>query len=375
MNRHFFRMAWGGFIAAIETDPPSTFNAGDGQIFAMIPSKKTCVLLALLVLPILTAGCTTPTHDLYLFGSINSAGRVAGSRDTALNGLYRRTPDGGFAHLGLNYPAMLTGSFDPRDARVCYVAALSGVLRTADGGRTWRIATSWDMTESKSIMVDPNDPDTVYAALPDGVGVSSDRGTTWQRRENGLPSRGKYTQVITVDRTRAGRVLAGCEVGIYLTEDAAKSWRQVLPTRETVNDLQQSPHDLKLWIAATQSAGALVSRDGGLTWEKIPGVPSAHALYNVAFDATHPQRLALASWTYGLLTSEDGGANWTERNAGLPAPPRVWRTAVDPDTGRLYAAITGRALYVSDDFGRTWTNGGMENSRIQGFVFVPKSAR
>ncbi len=335
--------------------------------------NKTPVLLILAALLGSATLSAAPQHDLYLFGSINGTGRVVGSRDNAMNGVYRRTAGGDYTHFGLNYPAMLAGAFDPRDARVFYVAGINGVLVTRDGGQHWRIGTSWDMTEPKGVAVDPCAPDTVYAALPDGIGFSSDRGLTWTRRENGLPDRGKYTQVVTVDRTAAGRVLAGCESGIYLTADAGQSWRQVLATKETVNDIQQSPHDPKFWLAATQSAGVQVSRDGGLTWTAIPGVPAAKAHYNVAFDPTNAQRIAIGGWTYGLLTSEDGGATWVDRNAGLPEPHRVWRTAVDPDTGRLYAAVDGKALYISDDFGRTWKNGGMEGSRIQSFVFVPRA--
>lgn len=331
-------------------------------------------LLPLFLSAALLAGgtfATAASHDLYLFGGINGQGRVIGSRDAALNGIYRRAADG-FEHVGMNYPAMLTGSFDPRDARVFYVAAINGVLCTTDGGATWRVGTSWDMTEPKSVAVDPNAPDTVYAALPDGLGFSADRGRTWTRREHGLPARGKYTQVVTVDRTQAGRVLAGCETGIYLTDDAGQNWRRVFESTDTVNDLQQSQHDPKFWIAVSQSAGTLQSHDGGLTWEKLAAVPATNAFFNVAFDPTNPQRIALGSWMLGLFTSEDGGKTWTERNAGLPARHRVWRTAVDPDTGRLYAAVDNEAIYVSDDFGRTWKNGGMEQSRIQSFVFVPR---
>jgi photosystem II stability/assembly factor-like uncharacterized protein len=335
--------------------------------------KKNLPVFPLLwLLTGLLAGAA-PAHDLYLFGAVNITGRVVGSRDVAKNGVYVRSAEGGFAHRGINYPAMLTGSFDPRDARVFHVAALCGVLTTTDGGHSWRIGTGWDMTEPKSVMVDPNAPDTVYAALPDGLGVSTDRGHSWQRREQGLPARGKYTQVVTVDRTATGRVFAGCETGIYLTEDAAKNWRQVLVTVDTVTDIRQSPHDARHWIATTQSAGAQVSQDHGLTWAGISGLPADQALYNVAFDATAPGRIAVASWRLGLLASEDGGATWTARNAGLPANHRVWRTAVDPDTGRLYAAVDGEALFASDDFGRTWRRAGMEASRIQGFVFVPRA--
>lgn len=339
----------------------------------MKPTSRLLALLALAVLPALTAGCATAGHDLYLFGAVNIQGRVAGSRDTSLNGVYLRQADGSFRHLGVNYPAMLAGSFDPRDPRTFYVAALSGVLVTHDGGQSFRIGTSWDITEPKGVMVDPNAPDTVYAALPDGITVSTDRGQTWARREHGLPARGKYTQVVTVDRTRAGRVLAGCESGIYLTEDAAQSWRPVHPTQETVNDLQQSPHDQQFWLAATQSAGVLASHDGGLTWAPVPGLSAEKAHYNIAFDPTNARRIAIGGWTYGVLASEDGGRTWTARNEGLPAKHRVWRIAVDPDDGRLYAAVIYDSLYVSADFGRTWQAAGLPNSRISGFTFVPKA--
>jgi photosystem II stability/assembly factor-like uncharacterized protein len=256
-----------------------------------------------------------------------------------------------------------------------------------DGGQSWRCTTSWDMTEIKDVSVDPNSPDHVYIALPDGIAVSPDRGNTWPRMENGLPERGKFTFTIRVDRTQAGRVLAGCEAGIFLTENGAQSWRQVFRSKTTVDDIQQSPTDPKLWLAVTQADGALISRDGGLTWKQLPGAPSERALYNVAFDATHPSRLAIASWTYGVLTSEDGGATWTERNAGLPGkkagyrapsdagPHAVFRVGVDPDSGRLYASVIGEALYVSDDFGRTWKNGGLEGSQINRFVFLPREEK
>jgi photosystem II stability/assembly factor-like uncharacterized protein len=332
-------------------------------------------LLAGLGLPALLLGAT-PAHTLYVCAAFSNGSRVMGARDASMNGVFRRDADGKFEHVGLNYGLMISTAFDPRDANVFYVACLSGVLRTLDGGKSWRLVTGWDETEPKAIAVDSGNPDTVYTGLPDGVVVSHDRGSTWARAEQGLPERGKYTQVIRADRTRGGRVLIGCESGIYLTEDGARSWRRVFAAKDTVNDLQQSPHDAKLWYAVSQSAGALRSRDGGVTWEAVAGVPSEKALYNVAFDARDPQRLAIASWTYGLLASEDGGRTWTPRNAGLPEPSRVWRTAVDPDTGALYAAVFGQSLFQSKDFGRTWAVvPGMEGASVQTFTFVPAPAR
>lgn len=315
------------------------------------------------------------THDLYLCAAFNNGSRVMGSKDGSSNGVFHRTGVDEFTHVGINFPLTISTTFDPRNPDVFYVACLSGVLRTLDGGKSWRLVTGWDETEPKSIAVDPHAPDTVYTGLPDGIVVSTDRGQTWQRREQGLPERGKYTQVVHVDRTTAGRVFIGCESGIYLSDDGGKSWRRVLATKETVDDIQQSPHDPQLWLAVTQSAGALRSVDGGKTWTRIESVPSDRALYNVAFDARDPKRLAISGWAHGLLVSEDGGATWTARNDGLPAPAHVWRTAIDPDNGDLLAAVFGQGLFASSDSGRTWRPAGMAGASIQTFTFVPSPGR
>jgi photosystem II stability/assembly factor-like uncharacterized protein len=329
------------------------------------------ILFALLAACPLAAPATP--HDLYLAASINASSRVMGARGGALDGIYVRGADNSFGHVGHHLPLLITLAFDPRDPSRVYGAGLSGVMRSTDGGNTWRIVTGWQETEPKALAVDPVNHDTVYAGLPDGFIVSDDCGETWERREAGLPERGKYTQTLQVDRTRAGRVFAGCETGIYLTEDGARSWRRVFEAVDTVNDIQQSPHDPAHWIAVSQSAGALESRDSGLTWNPLPGAPSERALYSVAFDPRQPGRIAISSWTYGILTSEDDGRTWTDRNAGLPPLHRVWRTAVDPDDGRLYAAVYEHALYASSDFGRTWTAIGMEASVIRNFIFVPRA--
>jgi hypothetical protein len=334
---------------------------------------KTSLTLFMLLAGLAVAE-TAPRYDLYIAAAINK-GYVIGSTIVTTNGLFRRDEQGEWQHFGYNDTSIRGLAFDPRDRRVIYTAANNGCWRSLDGGKTWRITTSWDMTEPLDVTVDPNAPDTVYLALPDGIAVSPDRGQTWPRRESGLPERGKYTQVVAVDRTQAGRVLAGCESGIYLTENAAKQWTRVLPTATTVDDIVQSPHDSRLWVAVTQSNGAWRSRDRGQTWTKLAGVPSANALYNVIFDPTNPKRLAIGSWTHGILTSEDGGETWVARNTGIPAPHKAWRIAVDPGSGQLYASIVGAALYSSVDFGHTWKSEGFEDSVIQRFVFLPASAK
>ena len=334
--------------------------------------RRTFLLPALLAAAA-ELSAASPAYDFFICANVNR-NYVIGSKIETTNGLFQRdAKTSEWRHFGYNDTSISAVAFDPRDRKVIYTTTLNGIWRSLDGGETWRMTNSWDMTEGRDVEVDPHAPDTVYFALPDGVAVSTNRGETWERRERGLPERGKYTQTIAVDRTKAGRVLAGCEKGVFLTENSGHQWRQVLPTETTVNDVQQSPHDPKFWLAATESDGVWVSRDGGVTWMQFTGVPAGKAFYNVTFDPTKVKRMAVASWARGVWTTEDGGKTWMARNAGLPENARAWRVGVDPNEGRLYASIFQETLYYSDDFGRTWHPDALEGSLVNAFLFVPRN--
>ncbi len=321
------------------------------------------------------AQAAAPAYDFFICANINRD-YVIGSTITTTNGLFQRDEaTGEWRHFGYNDTSITALAFDPRDRNVIYTTTLNGLWRSLDGGETWKITTSWDVTEARDVAVDPNAPDTLYMGVPSGLVVSTDRAETWTRREKGLPDRGKYTQTVEVDRTKAGRVFAGTEKGIFLTENAGKSWRQVQPADETVNDIQQSPHDPKWWAAVSDKNGAWQSRDGGKTWKPFAVLPNDQPIYNITFDSTNASRLAIASWAHGVWTSEDAGATWQPRNAGLPENPRGWRVGVDPNTGRLYASIFKETLYYSDDFGRTWHADALAGSAVNNFVSVPHLSR
>lgn len=325
----------------------------------------------LLLLAAATPLFAAPAHDLYLCATANKDYIVGAKLNTA-NGVLQRGPDDTYQPIGTNFPGIFDLVVDPRDPRVRYMATLNGCFVTTDGDQTRRMATDWSVTETHGICLDSHNPDHVYLATPDGIVVSVDRGAHWVRREAGLPERGKYTQVVTSDRTTGHRIFAGLEKGIFLTTDGAAHWRCVFPTERTVVDIRQSPHDPSLWLAATEGDGLVRSRDNGLTWERIATQIPNQPVYNVAFDATNPRRLAFSSWMNGVCTSEDGGTTWITRNAGLPPDGHVFRVAIDPDTGRLYANVHHDFIYTSTDFGRTWVKQSLAGAIVYNFVFVPK---
>ena len=313
-------------------------------------------------------------HDFYLCVTLSGQGQVMGtSRVPVRSGLYRSEDRANFEHIGFSHIRMFGLAPDPREPDTLWLTTLEGVVRARDGGRTWRIMTGWDMTEGKGIAFDPNAPDHLFAGLPDGIAFSPDRGRTWVRRQAGIQR--AYTHPILVDRTRAGRVLAGTEQGLFVTDDAGLTWRRALATEKTVYDIRQSPHDPRAFFAVTSSDGAWRSADGGETWTPVPGVAKEATLHNVEYDRNDPRRIAVAGWGLGVRVSDDGGATWSERNGGLPRKD-VWRVALDPDRpGRMFTAPHLKPLHMSEDHGRTWRPVAFEQTIAFDMVFVPRRTK
>ncbi len=317
------------------------------------------------------AGAAETAHDFYLCVTLSGQGQVMGTAKVPVrSGLYRSADRVTFEHVGHSHIRVFGVTPDPREPETLFLTTLEGVVRGRERGAKWRVMTGWDMTEGKGIAFDPNAPDHLYAGLPDGIAFSPDRGQTWQRRQDGI--RRAYTHPVVVDRTQAGRVLAGTEKGLFVSEDAGKSWVNVLPTEKVVYDIKQSPHDPKVFFAVTSVDGAWRSADGGRTWRTVAGVPRDRTLHNCSFDPRDPRRLAVAGWGLGVLVSEDGGETWEERNGGLPRK-EVWRVALDPDLpGRMYTAPHLKPLFASDDHGRTWRPIAFEQVIAFDMVFVPR---
>jgi photosystem II stability/assembly factor-like uncharacterized protein len=167
--------------------------------------------------------------------------------------------------------------------------------------------------------------------------------------------------------------VAGNEEGIFRSEDGGNRWRLAGAAGIQVLHLEQSPHDPCYWLAATEGGGLFASSDCGVTFESNGNLGVGRNLYDIAFDPSSPNRIAVAGWGPGVAITEDRGKTWQLRNSGLPAPT-VWSVAFDPASpGRIYASVHEEALYVSNDNGLTWAKDGLEGSAVFRMKFVPEA--
>ncbi|WP_420454316.1 WD40/YVTN/BNR-like repeat-containing protein [Rubrivirga sp.] len=304
-------------------------------------------------------------------GVIQSKGYFVGATLTQ-SGLVRFEGDSTWTHHGWNTPRIVGITYDPARPETVFLASGNGVLRTRDGGDSWRLTTDWRITEVQDVSLDPNAPDHVYLASAYGVWRTEDGGDTWAESNSGLlPPGTHYTQTIEVDHSQAGRVLVGTEGGVYETTDGARSWRYVGGGLEVeVLDLQQSRTDPDVWIAATYRDGLRLSADNGRTWADGPAALEDASVHGVAIDPTDARRMVAVGWGTGVHVTEDGGRTWTRRGAALPTD-NFYEAVFDANVpGRIWVATLEEGVYHSDDLGRTWTSAGLYGTLVFDMTYV-----
>ncbi len=305
--------------------------------------------------------------------TLYAAATMTGSqRNTATPsdaGLFQRLPSGEWINTGPRILGVASLAIHPTKPDIRLIASADGIVRSADGGRTWRKTTGWDVADVRAIVFDPACPDLVYAATMWGPQRSTDCGQTWAPTQQGLDR--LYCQTLVADRANPGRVLLGMEHGLYVSTDAALTWQPAGFPDATVTQLVQSPTDPTQLFAATLKRGAWRSTDGGATWQSVDADTATAHLYAAALAPHDPALLATGGWETGVRVSANGGATWTDRSAGLPNR-RIFVLAFDPhQPGRLWASTFEQGTWISDDLGQTWQNGGLDGGYGADFIFSP----
>ena len=269
------------------------------------------------------------------------------------NGVYR-SADGGktWDHVGLDETHDIPRlALDPRNADVCYVAALGhlwgpnperGVFKTTDAGRTWKQILKVDEnTGACDVVVDPSHPETVYAALyarrrtpwsyegtsdKGGVFRSDDAGATWKKLTAGLPPRtGRIGLALYAKNTRV--LYADVE------SDSGGAGHEAIDNYST-------------------SGGVFRSDDRGDHWTRTSALdPRPFYFSRIAVDPENDQRVYLPGWDLGI--SDDGGK--TFRRSGSPKVHVDFHAiAINPlDPAQIVVGNDG-GIYISHDKAKSW---------------------
>jgi photosystem II stability/assembly factor-like uncharacterized protein len=248
-------------------------------------------------------------------------------------------------------------AFSPTDPDVAFFGYHNGLLRTDDGGKTWRPLVERRGFDAMNLAVDRSDPRRLYLAGHDVFQVSTDGGVSWQPEAHNLPGTDIHGFAMNPDdANRLAALVVG--QGAFASGDGGHTWQRLegrLPG--DVMALASAGGSPETLYAASMAAGVLRSADGGRSWAAAANGLGGGGATALAIDPAD-RRVVYAGTGGGLYRSADGGTSW----ARLPFPgDNVAALAVSPARpGRVLAIAVqgGRGLvYRSDDGGQSWDAG------------------
>ncbi len=258
---------------------------------------------------------------------------------------------------------------------VCAVGM--GIIISADGGSTWRAASSGqDYTFTGASVVSPTD---LWAVESNGALLHSTDGTRWAEQDTPVRWASSFAGVCFPDASNGWVVGSVDQTGdggvIFHTTDGGVTWTPQMSNLGGELSGVDFVDDTNGWAISNDpfpfGAGAATclerTTDGGVTWVPLYVANNA-ALGAVQF------RDASTGWVAGsyepvenddvaaIFATSNGGLTWTRQSLPEGAPPLTglqfldantgWAvgTAVDADTG----VETGWVLTTGDG-GKTWT--------------------
>jgi len=152
---------------------------------------------------------------------------------SACSGIYKSDNGAELFHRvqGLPHSAIRTRVLkqDPVRNSIVYAGTTGGLWKTADNGAKWSLVTSADVIVN-DVLIDPRNPDRVLVATDlRGILASNDAFAHYTTSNRGFSHR--VVSEVVVDRKEPSRLYAGvandAEMGgVFISEDAGKSWRQ-----------------------------------------------------------------------------------------------------------------------------------------------------
>lgn len=242
----------------------------------------------------------------------------------------------------------------------------AAVLKSVDGGKTYAPKVTIDAKTTFApadilsfVFESGNSKRILVGTRENGIFVTENGGDVWKKM-NFPPTK---TYGLVSDWNRPGGLIASGEWQgrgkIYKSDNRGEKWEEIYSepnTGTTITALIQSPRNASTIFVGTSAGVMIRTTDGGLTWGNLESVEAP--VLSFAFDTSGDVLYALLSGK-GMVRSRDGGATFEEipgksERSVTKSLPTATALAPDPSrSGTLYAG-TEEGLFRSGDFGDSW---------------------
>ncbi len=225
-----------------------------------------------------------------------------------------------------------------------FIGTSEGANMSRDGGYTWKDInvniSKWFMFPKVPIWSFESNETDIFVTTPAGIYSSEyniksdDCDMTWEDNNEGMPYFTNVNTIITND----SKLLAGTDIGIFVSSNNGKSWTRTGYGFPNVFVRTLTVKGNKIF-AGTKDNGIYISDDNGLNWKS-----SNDGLTNKSINSIliYGNKI-IAGTNEGLFLSNDEGKNWHEFNHGF-IKNKVF--ALEASSSELYVGTIGEGLWT-----------------------------
>lgn len=248
-------------------------------------------------------------------------------------------------------------AINPSDSSTLYVEFGHKIFQTTDGGQTWRAIAPEPNEGLFRILVDSTSPQTIYA-LAKGLSKSTDGGAHWSRIDSDLPK--SELNAISLVPSHPSVLYVGTERhGIYKSTNGGHRWfavasgliaknmneiRGEIPRVRAIAIDPSKPNTLYAGTSANLTGGLAAtifkSTNAGQSWKLLRAIGQGTGPSNInciTVDPFAPSIVLAGIDGDGIVSSADGGLNWSRDDAALSTASIV-ALSIGKSDGALYAA-------------------------------------
>ncbi|MCX5703310.1 MAG: hypothetical protein NT066_02295 [Candidatus Omnitrophica bacterium] len=216
----------------------------------------------------------------------------------------------------------------PDNSSIIYIGSGRGILKSEDGGESWRNILSVRGTnkEPNFLLFASGDSNSLYAATGNGLYSSRNQGKGWNRIFKG---KNYLENECTALAVLPQAFYLGTKAGLFVSNDQGRSWHKETGKLGSSSILAIT-YNLKesnsVYVAAVE--GAFKTMDNGQSWEKI-------FLSHRAEDGSEAEEV-----------KED--RDEAERKSDIRY------ISIDPNNSNYLYLATDKGVYKSQDKGKSW---------------------
>jgi photosystem II stability/assembly factor-like uncharacterized protein len=271
-----------------------------------------------------------------------------------------------------------------------YAITSYGVVKSLDGGESWKTASSGLTGDAFSLAINPIDPSMLYAVTLHGIFKSANGGENWTVIASGSSSSTPLFGLV-IDPTTPSTLYALYSNRILVkSTDGGESWTPIQPDSTVdypITSVAIDPANSSTIYASylpqsftpgeSPTGGVFKSMDGGNTWNAYQqGMPATFFVTALTIDPLAPSTIyavVKSNKGGGVVKSTDGGQSWTAVDDGLPSN-FSGPLAIDPGApSNIYAGCSDDgcgAVFKSTLGGGSWKGAGAGLTRIDASVLT-----